>query len=80
MTPAQFFRIAKAKLKERDQYLKFKDTLNAVQCALLANINRGKGVPAFKADDFRVLKEKKKTTPEEITAIMDRMAKQQQVR
>jgi len=78
MTPARFYRIADAKIKERNEEWKFMDSLNAVQCAVLANVNRGKDTPAFKPDAFRIFPDKKKATPEEITAAMDSMAARQE--
>jgi len=81
MTPARFYRIADAKIKQRNEDWKFMDSLNAVQCAVIANAHRGKDTPAFKPDAFRTFSDKKKATPEEIAAAMDNMvARQEQVK
>ena len=78
MTPARFYRIAEAKIKERNEEWKFMDRLNAVHCAVLANVNRGANAPAFSPDTFRIFPDRKKSTPEEIVAAMDGMAARQQ--
>lgn len=54
------------------------DLLNAVRCTLFANANRKEGAQAFTTDDFRVFPDKKRDTPEEIMATMDRLAKRQE--
>jgi len=78
MTPARFYRIADAKIKQRNEEWKFMDSLNAVQCAVLVNINRGKNAPAFKPDAFRIFPDKTKASPEEIAAAMDGIAARQE--
>ena len=80
MTPARFYRIADAKIKQRNEEWKFMGSLNAVHCAVLANVNRGKGVPAFKPDVFRIFPDKKKASPEEIIAAMEHMTARQEVK
>lgn len=78
MTPARFYRIADAKIKERNEEWKFMDSLNAVQCAVIANAHRGNGVQAFSPDKFRILPDRKTTTTEEIIAAMDGMTARQE--
>lgn len=74
MTPAEFYEIAEAKLEQRNEEWKFRDLLNGVQCSLLANINRSEKTSPYNAEDFMIMKEKKRQTPEEIARIMDRRA------
>lgn len=81
MTPAGFRTLATARIKHRDDNWRFMDLLNAVQCATLANVNRGRNTPAFSPDGFRVFPdEKKRTDPKEIMKIMDTMVKRQGVK
>jgi hypothetical protein len=81
MTPAQFYRIADAKIEWKNKEQKFMDSLNAVQCAVIANAHRGKDTPAFNPDKFRIFPDRKeKSTPEEIAAAMDHMAARQEVK
>jgi len=73
LTPSEFFQIAKAKIEQRNEEWKFKDVLNGVLCSLLANVNRLSNTPPYKAEDFRVMRETKKQTPEEIMATFKRL-------
>ncbi len=78
MTPAKFYRIADAKTQQRNEDRKFMDRLNALHCAVLANVNRDVNTPAFSPDTFRIFPDKTIATPEEIAAAMDGLAARQQ--
>lgn len=74
MTPAEFLEIAKAKIEQRNEEWRFQDILNGVRCSLLANINRSKGARPYTAEDFRIMKEDKRQSPEQIMAMFDHIA------
>jgi hypothetical protein len=74
MTPAEFAIIAEGKIEQRNEEWKFQDILNGVRCSLLANINRSQSTAPYKAEDFRIMKDDKRQTPEEIARIMDQRA------
>ena len=80
MSPARFYRIAEARIEERNEQWKIMDSLNAVQCTVIANAHRDKDKPAFKPDDFRIFPDKKKASPEEIIAAMEHMTARQEVK
>lgn len=75
MTPAEFRRIADAKIQQRTEEWKFLDILNGVRCALMANINRSQSSRTYKPDDFRVMPDEKKQTPEQIMETFEVLAK-----
>lgn len=74
MTPAEFFVVLEGKIEQRNEEWRFRDILNGVRCSLLANINRSKGARAYTVEDFRIMKEEKRQTPEQIMAMFDHMA------
>jgi len=61
MTPRDFRKKAEAKINQRQQEWEFQDMLNAVQCSLIANINRNseKKPDPFTDKDFRVIRNDK---------------------
>jgi hypothetical protein len=66
MTPAEFYAIAQARIEQRNEEWRFLDILNGVQCSLLANINRSASASPYKAEDFRIMQDKKRADPDEL--------------
>jgi hypothetical protein len=74
MTPAEFFAIAQAKIEQRNEEWRYMDILNGVHCSVLANTHRSASTPPYKAEDFRIMKDKtERQTPEQIMAVMNGM-------
>ena len=74
MTPREFRVVAEAKINQRQQDWEFQDMLNAVQCSLVANINRNieKKPDPFTDKDFRVIRKDKEK--EEATVTVENIA------
>jgi len=76
MTPAEVRAIVKAKLEQENNRLKTQDRLDGIRCFLFFKEFRSQESHTISTEDFMVLNEKKKSSPEEIARVMDSMANQ----
>jgi hypothetical protein len=67
-TPAEFTTIMQARIKDREQIMGFLDTLNGIQCSVLANVNRGADTDPFRPVDFMITRQENepRTSAEEM--------------